>query len=221
MILCKPSARPVSHFSQTKFPTKGNKYIPLQYSPLEETSGRPFRNGQRPTPCTQRASTSTDMAKRNERLEALRLILSRQEANTQEHLILELAKMGHHVTQSTLSRDLSALHAVKAGGEKGNCYLLPQDPRYRRAVTAITAPEFLRHTGFLSLDFSGNIAVMRTRPGYAAVLAGDIDRQHLDGILGTVAGQDTIIIVLHTDITRQEAIDQLAQAIPAIKSVVL
>ena len=161
------------------------------------------------------------MAKRKERLEALRLILSRQEANTQEHLILELAKMGHHVTQSTLSRDLSAPRAVKAGGEKGNCYPPPQDPPYRRAVTAITAPEFLRHTGFLSLDFSGNIAVMRTRPGYAAVLAGDIDRQHLDGILGTVAGQDTIIIVLHTDITRQEAIDQLAQAIPAIKSVVL
>ena len=57
------------------------------------------------------------MAKRKERLEALRLILSRQEAHTQELLIFELAKMGHHVTQSTLSRDLSVLHAVKAGGE--------------------------------------------------------------------------------------------------------
>ena len=161
------------------------------------------------------------MAKRKERLEALRLILSRQEAHTQEHLIYELAKMGHNVTQSTLSRDLSVLHAVKAGGEKGNCYLLPQDPRYQRAVTAITAPEFVRHTGFLSLDFSGNIAVMRTRPGYAAVLAGDIDHQKLDGVLGTVAGQDTIIIVLRQDLTRQEAIDQLALAIPAIKSAVL
>lgn len=161
------------------------------------------------------------MSLRNERLDAIRLLLSRQEANTQETLLRELLKMGFSVTQSTLSRDLRSLRAVKAGGEKGNCYILPQDPRYRRVVTAITAPEFARDTGFLSLDFSGNMGVMRTRPGYAAVLAAGIDAQMPDGVLGTVAGDDTILIILREGMTRQEAIDALSGPIPAIKAVVL
>lgn len=160
------------------------------------------------------------MSLRNERLDAIRLLLSRQETNTQEALLRELLKMGFSVTQSTLSRDLRRLHAVKAGGAGGSCYILPQDPRYQRVVTAITAPEFARDTGFLSLDFSGNLAVMRTRPGYAAVLAAGIDAQMPDGVLGTIAGDDTILIVLREGMTRQEAIDRLAIPIPAIKAVV-
>lgn len=160
------------------------------------------------------------MKSRNDRLEALRLLLSRREARTQEDLLRELRKMGFITTQGTLSRDLKLMKAVKVNHGNGFCYILPQDPRYQRAVTAITAPEFLRHTGFLSLDFSGNLAVMRTRPGYASVMAMDIDRQQLPDILGTVAGHDTILILLREGLERQEAIDQIAQAIPAIKSVV-
>lgn len=160
-------------------------------------------------------------AAKNKRLDALRLLLTRREASTQEILLRELSKMGFCITQGTLSRDLKLLRAVKVGGRNGRSYILPQDPRYRHAVTAITAPEFLRHTGFISLDFSGNMAVMRTRRGYAAVMAGEIDAQELPGVLGTVAGDDTVFIVLREGLQRAEAIDQLAQAIPAIKSTVL
>lgn len=158
---------------------------------------------------------------RTKRLEALRLVLSRRESNSQESLLHELSKMGIQVNQSTLSRDLRSLKATKVASAGGYKYILPDHPSYKRAVTAITAPEFLRNSGFLSLTFSRNIAVVHTRPGYAAVIASDIDSAELDVVVGTIAGDDTIMVVLHEDVERQAAIDDLAKAIPAIKSVML
>ena len=158
---------------------------------------------------------------RTKRLEALRLVLSRQESNSQESLLQELLKMGIQVNQSTLSRDLRSLKATKAASADGYKYILPEHPLYKRAITSFTAPEFLRNTGFISLTFSKNIAVIHTRPGYAAVIASDIDTAKLDAVAGTIAGDDTIMVILHEDVERQVAIDDLAKAIPAIKSVAL
>jgi len=161
------------------------------------------------------------MNARLKRLESLRLILGRQESNTQEGLLRELSKMGIQVNQSTLSRDLRALKATKVASNDGYRYILPEHPLYKRTITTVTAPEFLHNTGFLSLTFSRNIAVIHTRPGYAAAIASDIDAKGLDVVVGTIAGDDTILVVLKEEVDRQTAVDEISKAIPAIKSSIL
>ena len=58
--------------------------------------------------------------------------------------------------------------------------------------------------GFVSLNFSGNMAVIKTKPGYASSLAYDVDNNNLPGVLGTIAGDDTLLIVMAEGANRQE-----------------
>lgn len=92
---------------------------------------------------------------------------------------------------------------------------------YHRTIKPDVVPQYMRNSGFLSIAFSGHMAVLKTRPGYAAGLASDIDAHKLDTIIGTIAGDDTILIIIREDATRQDMIDELAAIIPALKSIVL
>lgn len=65
-------------------------------------------------------------------------------------------------------------------------------------------------SGFLSLHFSGNLIVIKTRIGYAAGLAYDIDMRNMDEILGTIPGSDTILVVMREDVVRQRAAEIFA-----------
>ena len=161
------------------------------------------------------------MSNRMQRLEVLRVILASSSMGSHEDILKELAQNGWNITQATLSRDLSKLHAAKVLGPEGYRYILPESPLYRRTVKPEIVPEYLRNTGFLSIDFSGNLAVLHTRPGYAAGLASDIDSHKLHTAVGTVAGDDTILVVMNETVERQEFIDELSTVIPAIKSIVL
>ena len=105
------------------------------------------------------------MSNRNERLDMLRLILSRASVGSQEELLQVLRAEGYPVTQATLSRDLQKLKAAKVSSEEGYRYVLPEHPAYVRQIApSLHTPEFLRTSGFLSMEFSGNLVVMRTRP---------------------------------------------------------
>ena len=161
------------------------------------------------------------MSNRMQRLEVLRVILASSEMGSHEEILKELAKNGWEVTQATLSRDLSKLHAAKILSNEGYRYILPENPLYRRTVKPDVVPQYLRNTGFLSINFSGSICVLHTRPGYAAGLASDIDQANLSTILGSIAGDDTIFIVINEKVTKEEFTDELATVIPAIKSLVL
>lgn len=161
------------------------------------------------------------MSSRSQRLEVLRVILASREMGSHEEILKELAHNGWNVTQATLSRDLSKLHAAKILGEDGYRYILPEHPLYRRTVKPDVVPQFLRNTGFMSINFSGNLAVLHTRPGYAAGLAWDIDNRHLSTSIGTIAGDDTILIIMREGVSREQFTDELATVIPAVKSVVL
>lgn len=159
---------------------------------------------------------------RSSRLEALRAILTTKESGTQEELLAELQQAGHHITQATLSRDLRVIKATKIMSGVGYRYILPEHPLYKRSVTPSVVPEYLRlGSGFESMDFSRNMAVIHTRPGYAGGLASDIDHHHLSTVLGTVAGDDTILVILHEEAERQLFVDELADVIPAVKSILL
>ncbi len=166
--------------------------------------------------------THKHMSNRMQRLEVLRVILSGStDVSSHEQILGELAKNGWNVTQATLSRDLTKLHAAKILTADGYRYILPESPMYHRTVRPDIVPQYLRNTGFLSIAFSGNMAVLKTRPGYAAGLASDIDSHKLPTVLGTIAGDDTILIIIQESATRQELTDELAGVIPALKSIVL
>lgn len=157
------------------------------------------------------------MKSRNERMEVLRLILTNTEVGSQEALLQELEAEGYKVTQATLSRDLQKLKAAKVASATGYRYMLPENPLYRRRINA-EIPGFLRNTGFVGLEFSGNIAILRTRPGYAAGIATDIDEHNFDSIAGTLAGDDSILVIIRENVDRSTVMDDLSQVLPAIKS---
>ena len=133
------------------------------------------------------------------RLKSIRLIISSQEIGSQEELLQKLHEESYELTQATLSRDLKQLKVAKAAGMDGKyVYVLPNDTMYlRNSDVPITSTKEMMHlSGFKSLDFSGSLAIIKTRPGYASSLAYDIDNAELDEVLGTIAGDDTILVVL-------------------------
>ena len=86
-----------------------------------------------------------------------------------------------------------------------------------RRSTDQSAGEMLRNNGFISLQFSGNIAVIRTRPGYASSMAYDIDNNEFSEILGTIAGDDTIMLVLREGVATSKVRQLLSLIIPNIE----
>ena len=95
-------------------------------------------------------------------------------------------------------------------------YVLPNDIMYKRN-THQSPGDMLENNGFVSLDFSGNIAVIRTRPGYASRMAYDIDHHETEGILGTIAGDDTIMLVLREGMPEEKIRGELSKIIPNIR----
>ena len=131
------------------------------------------------------------------RLEAIKIIISSREIGSQDEILQELLKEGFTLTQATLSRDLKQLKVAKAASMNGNyVYVLPNDTMYKRSTSVKPAKEMMQTNGLLNIRFSGNIGVIKTRPGYASSMAYDIDMENIPYIIGTVAGDDTIVLVL-------------------------
>ena len=144
-------------------------------------------------------------------------IISSKEVGSQEELLQELNREGFELTQATLSRDLKQLKVAKAASMNGKyVYVLPNNIMYKRS-TDQSAGEMLRNNGFISLQFSGNIAVIRTRPGYASSMAYDIDNNEFSEILGTIAGDDTIMLVLREGVATSKVRQLLSLIIPNIE----
>jgi transcriptional regulator of arginine metabolism len=155
---------------------------------------------------------------KNKRLEALRLIISSRHVGSQEELMQALRDEGFTLTQATLSRDMKQLKVAKASTMGGDyIYVLPNETMYKRVSTASSVREMMQVPGFLSINFSGNMGVIKTRPGHASAIAWSIDRSDLPQLLGTIAGDDTIFIVIKEGSSRQEVIDALSQVVPNMK----
>ena len=158
------------------------------------------------------------MKVKNNRLEALRLIISSQQLGSQDELLSALQKEGFKLTQATLSRDLKQLKVAKAASMSGNyVYVLPNETMYKRVSSPNTIREMMKVPGFVSINFSGNIGIIKTRPGYASSIAWNIDNSDIPEILGTIAGDDTIFIVIKEGIKNQDVIDTLSDVVPNMK----
>lgn len=129
-------------------------------------------------------------------------LLTRVRVRSQAQLAGLLAEEGFHVTQATLSRDLDELGAVKVrDGSGALCYAVPGeggDVTPRPAPEEELAVQRLRRRCedlLVSVDASANIVVLRTPPGGAQYLASAVDHTVLPDVIGTVAGDDTILLV--------------------------
>ena len=158
------------------------------------------------------------MKVKNNRLEALRLIISSQQLGSQDELLNALQKEGFKLTQATLSRDLKQLKVAKAASMSGNyVYVLPNETMYKRVSTPNSIREMMKVPGFISINFSGNMGVIKTRPGYASSIAWNIDNSDIPEIIGTIAGDDTIFIVIKEGVKHQDVVEALNDVVPNIK----
>ncbi len=127
-------------------------------------------------------------------------LLDTVEVRSQGELLARLAEEGIEVTQATLSRDLVELGAVKVrrGHGRGLVYAVPSATQSRAGQEPEQVPTRLRRLLeelLVTADASDNLVVLRTPPGAANHLASAIDASRLDGVLGTIAGDDTILLV--------------------------
>ncbi len=154
------------------------------------------------------------MKNKKDRLQAIREIIQSSSVGSQEDLLKALAHQGFELTQATLSRDLKAMKVIKRHDESGG---------YIYRLTTETAQEMKENNptfvqrGFLSIAFSGNMAVIKTRPGYAAGIASDIDAKNDPHFLGSIAGDDTILLIVSEDVTRDDVLEILSETIPNIR----
>ena len=154
---------------------------------------------------------------KNSRLEALKMLISSMELSSQEEVLKELEKEGFKLTQATLSRDLKQLKVAKAASMNGKyVYVLPNETMYRRVTTPRKATEMMQRSGYISVNISGQLAIVKTRPGYASALAYDIDNSDSHYILGSIAGDDTIFIALREGASRGQVLEALSYVIPEI-----
>ncbi|OZM76625.1 arginine repressor [Pseudonocardia sp. MH-G8] len=128
--------------------------------------------------------------------------------HSQTELLGLLEAEGIGTTQATLSRDLDELGALKARG----AYVIPDDGSPVRGVEGGTA-RLARLLGDLlvSADASGNLAVLRTPPGAAHYLASALDRAALHDVVGTIAGDDTLMVVAREPLTGAGLVNRLRE----------
>jgi transcriptional regulator of arginine metabolism len=125
---------------------------------------------------------------------------------SQEELARRLREAGISSTQATLSRDLNSLKISKIPGEG---YVVPVKNHL---------PSTDLSSGVLRIQFSGQMAVLKTRPGMASAVAALIDTQVISPIIGTLAGDDTILLIGRVDATQAEILDALVPFFPDIKN---
>lgn len=126
------------------------------------------------------------------RLELIKDILQEKAYSNQEELQSALFDKGVQITQATLSRDLKTLRVSRITDEAGKTKYVLQDaslPVYEKREL----PDHL--DGVLSIDFSGQLGVVRTLPGFANAVAYYIDQAGIQEIMGTIAGDDTILLI--------------------------
>ncbi|WP_026475882.1 arginine repressor [Alkaliphilus transvaalensis] len=132
-------------------------------------------------------------------------IIENQEIETQEELSEELKKIGLNVTQATVSRDIKELRLIKVLAKSG---------KYKYATLksqdSVLSDRLIRlfKDSILSIDHSGNMLVLKTIPAAAQAAASAIDAAGLDGIVGSVAGDDTIFVLIRDHEKMEEAMEK-------------
>lgn len=155
------------------------------------------------------------MKNKKDRINAIREVIQSQSIGSQDELLKELRKQGYDITQATLSRDLKQMQIAKIATREGAyMYVMPDVAASARNKVSphIIPPKTV--AGVVSIECSQVLLVVRTRPGYASSIAYDIDVSALPEVMGTVAGDDTILVIPRGGYTTQQVAEALCAALP-------
>ncbi len=147
------------------------------------------------------------MANKRERHRAIRALIEERSIGSQEELRVQLEAGGWHVTQATLSRDLSEMGIARVPGDNGPRYFLPD----RLGEDAQPSLEGLLPQMFESIDGVGELLVLHTVRSGAQPVAEAIDAQEWREVLGTIAGDDTVLIICRSAADRAILTDRLEE----------
>lgn len=127
-------------------------------------------------------------------------LIEKEEISTQEELTEKLKKMSFKVTQATVSRDIKELKLIKVHSDKKGTKYSHVSNEISKTNTESSAKLYtIIEEAVLSVDYANNIVIIRTMQGMAQGVAFAIDNLHQDGVMGTIAGDDTIMIVTKTE----------------------
>ncbi len=160
------------------------------------------------------------MKNRRKRVDEIVDLIRNKCISSQEELSRLLMERGHKVTQATLSRDLKMLHTTKVPTDRGTyMYVLPDSNSLKDKLLAAGQIDMNANyqSGFISLQISGNIVVIKTRNGYAPGLAYDIDISNHPDVLGTIPGSNTIFLVMREGLSKDRIMEIMSQFVPLNK----
>lgn len=132
---------------------------------------------------------------KKKRQDTILSLIAAEEIPTQEVLRERMAEHGFAVTQATLSRDIRELKLTKERRGGRACYTAPVRQEINGGILQNAA---------LRTDFAGNVAVIHCRTGTAQAVAAALDAMHREDVVGTIAGDDTIFVLLRTEIQAKE-----------------
>ena len=153
------------------------------------------------------------MKGKTERQRIIREVIRENRIASQKELAAILEKRGLDVAQATLSRDIKELKISKLHDETGYYYSLSRPSSARSLETTINSSESIE-----SIEFSGSFAVIKTRPGHANMVAVIIDSGSLKEIAGTIAGDDTILVVTREGYTKNDVLKSLGKIFRQLES---
>ena len=141
------------------------------------------------------------------RQSAILEIISQKTIETQNQLLQELIKRGVSSTQATLSRDIKELRLIKEQGADGRSrYALPANPEPDSTAQRLRT---IFREGVLSYDVAQNLFVIRTLPGLASAACSAIDAVKIQGLVGTLAGDDTAFLAMRDEASAQALYQEL------------
>jgi len=154
------------------------------------------------------------MSIKSQRLEAIRRIISNNGVKNQDEVLNGLQELGFAVTQATLSRDFKEIGVIKVHDTaKGYFYKLSAPS----TIGIAHIPDHIATNGIRSIEFSNSFAVIRTQPGFAGAVASIIDGNAVNEIAGTIAGDDTVLMVIREGCSRDQVLDSVSKFITGIK----
>lgn len=155
------------------------------------------------------------MKNKKDRIAVIRDVIQSQSIGSQDELLKVLVTRGFEVTQATLSRDLKQMQIAKiATREGGYMYVMPDVAASAKNKVAphIIPPKTV--AGVVSIECSQVLIVVRTKPGYASSIAYDIDMSGLPEVMGTLAGDDTVLVIPRGGYTTNQVAEALCAALP-------
>lgn len=156
------------------------------------------------------------MKQRLTRLKAIKNLIKSYPIELQEMLLGYLDREGFPVTQATLSRDLKMLKVSKvSNGKGGYVYTVPENDRLKESEQT-GVQDFLR--GYISIDYSGNMAVIKTYSGHTDLISIALESMNFESVLGIIAGRDNCVFVcLKEGVSGEQFLRELKHRMPELE----